>query len=395
MLKKALIFIFLSVLSYSCGHIGGDVEEGISACGPVDGQGTWVEKFYQGQAMDSKNPVTSLSILGGVAQNFSSQNGGQIKLNVQLKDKNNALIFNDLKIDDFELSGQLQLQSTSAFVNLTAEVDEAKLNSIEKSSTLVNMASMDTLPGANIVMLYDSSGSTASTDRNRARVDAGKAFVAGLNEAAQVAVLDFGVIEDGSIFETVVSACFKACRLLTDFVSDHALINASIDRVTSSGGTPLYAALNDALSLVQGIQKQGAQRFDLLVFTDGQASDYDKSTADQIIREAKALKLRIHTVALQEDSESSSQENIIDIENLQRLSEQTNGTSLTTTDASSLSKEFEQVAKAASAPSSIYVVIDVKASNIKAGLYNLKGKLKSTANQGNASSDFSITFQVD
>lgn len=395
MLKQAILLVLLSFSLYSCGHIGGDVGEGISACGPVDGSGTWVQKFYEGQAVDSKEAVSSLSVLGGVSQGFSSQSGGKIKLNVQLKDKNDALIFNDLSVTDFQIEGQVQIQSTSAFVNLSADVQEANISKVETSSTLVNMASMDALPGANIVLLYDSSGSTAGTDPDRARVVAGKDFVDRLNTAAQVAVLDFGVVADGSIFDKVVSDCFKECRLLTDFTSDHIMIQDAIDRVTASGGTPLYGALSDAISMIKGIQKQGANRFDLVVFTDGQATDYQKSDADAIIKQAQDLKLRIHTVALQEDKENTDTKNVIDIENLQRLSEQTNGTSLTTTDANSLSKEFEQVAKATSSPSSVYVVLDLKANNIQSGLYNLKGKLKSTANQGNASADFSVTFQVD
>jgi Mg-chelatase subunit ChlD len=393
MLKKMLILLPILAL-LACGHVGGDVDPGITACEALEGSSTWNPLTYEGESIDSKDPISSLSVVGGLAQGFSSS-GGKLKLNVQLKDQAGNYIFNGLSASDFELSASLEIKAASSFVNLTADVQSAKVSQIETASALVAMPTEGGLPGANIIMLYDSSGSTASTDPDRARVSAGKKFVDQLNYAAQVVVMDFGVVKDGSLFDKVVSDCFGECRFLNDFSTNHDLIKTSIARVTSAGGTPLYAAIDDSIKLMKAVQKEGAKRFDLLIFTDGQAIDYSKSHASEIIEQAKSLNARIHTIALQEDKEDVNAENQIDIENLQRLSEQTNGTSLTTTNASSLSDEFEQVAQATNAVGSVYVVLDIQTDGLKSGLYTAKGNLKSSANGGRADDDFEVTFQVE
>lgn len=387
------LLIILSLLN-ACGHVGGDVGEGISACESLEGNSSWQSLTYSGESTDSKAPVSALSIVGGLAQGFRST-GGQLKLNVQLKDKDGNYIFNGLSASDFDLTASLEIKATSSFVNSQADVQSAKVADVETSSALVGMATEGGVPGSNIIMLYDSSGSTASTDPDRARVTAGQKFVDQLNNAAQVAVMDFGVVKDGSLFDKVVSACFKECRFLNDFTVDHDEIKSSISRVTAAGGTPLYGAIDDAVKLMKAVQKEGAQRFDLLIFTDGQSTDYSKSRATEIIDQAKSLNARIHTVALQEDQAESNADNQIDIENLQRLSAQTNGTSLTTTNAASLSKEFEQVAQATNAVGSVYVVLQIETADLKPGLYTARGNLKSSANDGRADDDFEVTFQVE
>ncbi|MBU0551948.1 VWA domain-containing protein [Myxococcota bacterium] len=367
-----------------CGPVGGDTEPGVSACPALAGEGAWRAPTSSAVGDDSGGPVKALEVLSGLSVDFKPT-GGHLTLSVKLEDKDGALLFQGLKADDFQLDGDLLIQPQNALAAQPKPADRVQVTDVSSSEPRGE--------GVSVALVFDSSGSTSGTDPDRRRVDAAKAFVEDLHAGAMVAVLDFGVAE--GLFDEQVSDCFEACRFLLDFTADIGEIEAAIDRVTAAGGTPLYAAMKDSMDLVDGARKQGAKSVDVVVFTDGQAGDYDKAKADKIISRAKKAGTRLHTVALSTVNSHEDDQAKVDLRNLQRLSAETNGLSLTSKEADTLISQFKQAARATNASVMVSVVLEARLNQgLSPGLYVAMGTLKSTANRGSATAPFSFTFEI-
>lgn len=385
---KSKSYLFINILitsiAMACGPIGGDAEEGVSACEATQGNGTWSQQ--NGDAVkDGGGAVNELNVLGGLSQEGFNKSGGVIELQVQLKDTDDLPVYDGLTANEFSVeSANFTFEPASTFVASNGK----KIDSITVQDVSVTVPSE--LPPS-VVLVFDSSGSTAATDPDRLRVKAAKSFVNQLPEASSVAVLDFGVAKD--LFDQVISKCFEVSRFLLDFSTDRDEIKASISRVTSAGGTPLYAAIGDALKLVEGAKELGAEQVDIIVFTDGVAGDYEKSTASKIIKRANRNEAIIHTVALSIDD--GEPENAVDIANLQRLSRDTNGISVTASKASELEDHFAGLAGGTA--SAAQVRVDLKVSpkeSLSSGPWRLKGKLGVEYRGGSASVDVDIVIEV-
>lgn len=87
-------------------------------------------------------------------------------------------------------------------------------------------------------LLFDSSGSMATNDPLRLRVEAGKQFIDQLDADDQVAVADFGAGKTG---------LFQATRLLSDFTTDKAKAKLAMALVKANGDTPMFESVSEVL----------------------------------------------------------------------------------------------------------------------------------------------------
>ncbi len=356
---------------------GGDTDGGISACNATKGQGTWTSPTGSATASSSA-ALATLSVPAGLSTNFTSD-GGTLKLTVHPLDADGNLLYTGLQASNFTLGDALTIGKmgslTTSTISATGTIGELETGEAKGE-------------GRSVVLLFDSSGSNGSTDPDRMRVSAGKEFVKRMSSGTTFAVMDFGVNDDW--FSNVVSSCFDKSRFLLDFTTDKAAVQAAIDRVTASGGTPLYGALGDAVELVEGISKQGATNADVVLFTDGQAGDYSADTSRSIISRAKAVHARLHSIAL-----SSEKADAVDIRHLQHLSNETGGVSVTVAEASDLLDEFGQVADVTNSELDINLQVQIQpATPLAAGIYTVRGSLSATINDATATAPFAVNVEV-
>ena len=380
----------LSLGLVACMPIGGDAEEGVGACDATQGDGTWSARTSENVTLvDRGETLASLKVLGGLAESGFTSEGGRIQLQLRLDDASGNAIYEGLSTDSFSVeTSSLSFQLASSLVAGTAQpINEASVVGLDVTPPEGELPS--------VILLFDSSGSTARTDKDRLRVTAAKAFVQVLPSASTVAVMDFGVAKD--LFDSVVSDCFEVSRFLLDFTTDREEITTSIDRVTAAGGTPLYGALRDALLLAEGAKRQGAGVIDVVVFTDGQAGDYSKGDADGVIRRATAASLKFHTVALAiaEDEDEEDDDRQIDFANLQRLSSETNGVAVTASGPNELKGHFEGIASSTSNEPQLRLALLVSPeSPLTVGAWTLNGTLNAQYGGEAVSAPFTITFEV-
>ena len=368
----------------ACGPIGGDAEEGVSACEATQGNGTWTQQ--NGAAVkDAGGAVNDLKILGGLTEVNFGANGGIIELQVQLKDAETLPVYDGLMVEHFSVTGS----------DFTFEPASTFVASGSKELSGVSVHDVKVTPPSeqppSVILLFDSSGSTAGTDPDRIRVKAAKNFVQKLPEGSSIAVMDFGVAKD--LLDEVVSDCFEVSRFLLDFSADRDEVKSSVERVTAAGGTPLYAAVRDALKLVEGAKQLGAEQVDIVVFTDGQAGDYSKSVSKNIIKRANNNDSIIHTVALSVDD--GDKENAVDIANLQRLSGGTNGIAVTASKAKQLEQHFENLAGGTASAAQVRVDLKVEPrTNLSVGPWRIKGLLNVEYRGGMASAEIDVVIEV-
>lgn len=179
------------------------------------------------------------------------------------------------------------------------------------------------------VLDIDQSGSMKTTDPERKRVDAAKAFVNRIKEQDRVAVMTFSGEGEG----------LRASTLLQDFTSDKALLGAAIDKVGARLETPIWDSTLDALDVHAddpgGIE--GASRV-VVLFTDGQrkggVANFDDALA---AAQASSPKVKFFTIGLGAGSKQ------IDLTELQTLAEATGGTFANVANADELDTLFEKI----------------------------------------------------
>lgn len=376
---RALLAIALATVIPACGSFGGDDDAGVSAVPLLSGQGTWTPPPERVAQDLSTEPVAQIAVQGTTVGPFSSADG-TIYVQVQLTDASGRLIIEEVLPESFSI-GLDSLTLTSS-----ASGGESVV-SAEPSEVAIKPPTTTGLTG---ILLFDSSGSTYSTDRARYRVDAAQAFVAEMPEGTQLAIMDFGVANGGVFGRRVVSEGFDQSRLLSDFSSDRDALAGAIARVTSSGGTPMYAALRDALRALETVRQQGADEQFLIVFTDGAAGDYDAPALNQVVARANALSAPVHTVAL--DGGGGIDDGTL--ARLQSIASGTGGLSFSASTAEQLVAHFQQLAAAVAA--SVTVAVDVKFSNrLPSGRWTLSGRMDADMNGAVASTPFTVEFSVE
>lgn len=202
------------------------------------------------------------------------ERGGVLEVAVSPTDAEGNFIGSGLSAEHFE------------FIGLTM-TPETGLASIPLTTTVESVVVDEPNPAASMtaVVVFDSSGSMASSDPGAIGRRAGaQAFFRELDVTDSVAVLDFGA---------GVTATLGASRLLQDFTSDPALLEASLGQLTESGGTPLYDSLIDAVGLLEARGPGGV----IVVLTDGQDGN-SLASPSTVIGQAVPRGVQIFAVGL-------------------------------------------------------------------------------------------------
>ncbi len=173
----------------------------------------------------------------------------------------------------------------------------------------------------------DSSGSMSTSDPSDLRIDAAKLFVAsilGEKPTSQFNIYDFGYSSNGTFSDTR--------QLTADWTSDQTTIDAAIDQVVASGGTPLYDSIYEILQKFTTEKDASSYQRAMLVLSDGSPNSY---TYEQDVYDySVANNIPINSVSLG----SGSYE-----QNMKDLADETGGVYTKAVDAASLSTAFQNI----------------------------------------------------
>ncbi len=222
------------------------------------------------------------------------------------------------------------------------------------------------------VLIFDSSGSMSGNDPGATgRRAGGAAFFDLLTEDDEVAVLDFG---------PGVSGGLSVSRLLQDFTNDRLLLDAALDQLAESGGTPLYESILDGLGLLH--DELGGNGGVLVVLTDGEANS--DNAFDTVVNQANAQQVPIYPVGLG---------NNIDFSQLQTLAQQTGGTFAEANNAAGLQAAFEGIGLAATV-GKVTVFGHCTYQAADPGQYTVRGQLVTASGAINVITPFDFTAEV-
>ncbi|MEX1368069.1 MAG: VWA domain-containing protein [Nannocystaceae bacterium] len=235
--------------------------------------GTSVVDAHGGVQLGCEEPVVD-DVQPVSASGSFDERGGVLEVAVSPTDSEGNFIGHGLSVEDFAFTAvTMTPESGLAPISLTTTVEAVVVNEPDPGAAMT------------AVVVFDSSGSMTSNDPGASGRRAGaRAFFDELTATDSVAVLDFGA---------GVTPPLVASRLLQDFTSDPALLEASLDLLTESRGTPLYESLIDALSLLEPLGQGGV----VVVLTDGQDGD-SLATPDTVIGQAAAQGVQIFAVGL-------------------------------------------------------------------------------------------------
>lgn len=144
-------------------------------------------------------------------------------------------------------------------------------------------------------LLFDQSGSIASTDPNNKRLEAAKTFLSAVGQTDYVLVSAFA--SGGKLPYDIT--------YWTSFTHDGTSYNTTIDYLANKigGGTPLYKAI-EAMTQFTADSAKTANKA-LIVFTDGDDTDGGYTVSD-VISYANSKNVRIFTVGLGSSISSSA-----------------------------------------------------------------------------------------
>ena len=170
-----------------------------------------------------------------------------------------------------------------------------------------------------IVLVIDTSGSMKAAGKLDRAKDAARRFIDGKQPTDSIAIVGFA----------------NEARVAVNFTSDAALLLAGIDGLQPAGETALWDGVRVGSSLF-------VERPDLLpylvVLSDG-ADTVSKTSADQALAMASGVGAGVFTIAVTGGGES-------DVAALQRLADETGGTSVETTDSRRIDELFGKVQRA-------------------------------------------------
>lgn len=136
-------------------------------------------------------------------------------------------------------------------------------------------------------LLFDQSGSIASTDPYDARIVGGKAFVDVMSDDDESSI---SVFAGNSFFYPF------NFNIMTDFTDDKEQLKSIIEDFTgkAGGGTPLYNSIEAELDYVEANANHSNKA--VIVFSDGE--DTYGGNVSQLIEKANDLNIKIYSVGL-------------------------------------------------------------------------------------------------
>ncbi|MEA3413268.1 MAG: discoidin domain-containing protein [Pseudomonadota bacterium] len=223
-----------------------------------------------------EGPNDEVDIIGVVPDTFSTD-GGRFDLSVILRDGQGGIITSGVTKENFAFRDiNVSLKSIPEDIVTNGKASVSNIDIIQKEAG----------EQVTVVVDFDSSGSMLDNDPKRSRVEAGKQLVSHLKATDRAAVMDFGAS---------VTQGFRSSRLLQDFTSDKALLNSAIDKVTASGGTPLYDSILDTLD--QLAKEASPTNPAVVALTDGE-DNRSRSTPLDVIQQAQQQSVPVFTVGL-------------------------------------------------------------------------------------------------
>ena len=195
--------------------------------------------------------------VSGVVPGLFTTDGGDFKVSVSPLDPHGDLIRAGLTPANF------------SFRHIAAELLDRPGHVVATGTAAVS--DVDVLAGRNaadlaLVLLFDSSGSMSDSDPSYLRVEAARQLLRLLAPTDGAALMDFGATGE----DTPVT------RLLTPLSHDQQAWEAGLQQITASGGTPLYAAVSEALDYLSAQASGGGT---VVVLSDGQSTEPDPAAA--------------------------------------------------------------------------------------------------------------------
>jgi VWFA-related protein len=169
-----------------------------------------------------------------------------------------------------------------------------------------------------VVLVVDRSGSMEEEDRIGGLKRAVRSFLEKLPEGSKVSVIAFGSDVDR----------------LTDFTSDRAGVQQSVDALKPEGATRFYDAVAQALQM---LDREKGRRV-VLALTDGEDTFSQSATLESVITEGQRLGLPVYTLGLGTEEEIESGD-------LRRLASTTRGQYYPARNADELRAIYEQIAE--------------------------------------------------
>lgn len=139
-----------------------------------------------------------------------------------------------------------------------------------------------------VVLVFDRSGSMSDQGKITGAQNAARTFISRLRDQDQVALVAFN----------------DRPQVMQNFTSDKTALGDQINRLRPEGGTALYDALNQAVSMAA----QTSGRKAIIALTDGQNNRGDR-TSDRVIQTANTANVPVYTIGL--GSGSDIDENVL------------------------------------------------------------------------------------
>lgn len=181
--------------------------------------------------------------------------------------------------------------------------------------------------GYSALMLFDQSGSIASTDPRNLRIEAGKTFLDHLGYNDNAAIASFTASYPSNQYPNYT-------KFHNEFSRDTTYMKAVLDTLSRypTGGTPLYHSVNAALDFAESKAKNSNKA--VIVFTDGE--DNMGGNINDVINYAKTKKLPLFTVGLSRS---------VDVGVLSRMASETGGAFFWAQNAKQLISSFSTLGR--------------------------------------------------
>jgi hypothetical protein len=250
--------------------------------------------------------------------------------------KSSAITLSIIPMDTSNSGIKLTGSNVCFYIDSARTSSGAKTTYTMKTTGVVNSPSV---PGGLIAsqMIFDGSGSIASSDPRSLRKSAGKAFISVLaanNPLNKVAIAEFGNSLDSLNPDTSLFNFHLWCNFTS--ASNTAKLFPYLDSLSASSNTPLYTSVIRGIQHTDSIVPAAKYARSLIVFTDGMDnSSLPSDTLSHVIEVAKSKGMPITIVGLGGD---------VSLDTMQKLAWTTGGIFVPVDSASALTNVFSTLA---------------------------------------------------
>lgn len=211
---------------------------------------------------DDEEPAADEVVVVGTQVGDDFQDTGEFGLSATPLDEGGSSILSedvdaDVEIEDPEGDGT---STATAKAHIEASVNVNRVNEPSDDPLAVSID-------------FDASGSLASSDPDKIRIDGGKAFIdelEGIGRNYEASIFEYS----GSCTPTPQSP-FSCSNLWQDFSDDAVALKDAIENVGASGFTPTYGSLLEVLGYSEAERPKESYEKAIVLFSDGQPTDTD------------------------------------------------------------------------------------------------------------------------